>query len=163
MCTASILGCQQAISCLLSQEELERSQRLRTAQQEFEIDDDMIGGQQGNSLLELIKQGKLHKKAPPTKKDDKAAASSRPVSAGPTTEVCCIRPIAFTPCMLHSSSLGTWVYKCGPISDVCCRHSLQLHYASCDHCSHMQCAIDAAIHVGLKLTLRDRVLHDTAD
>ena len=52
----------------------------------------MIGGQQGNSLLELIKQGKLHKKPPPAKKDDKAATSSRPVSAGPTTEVCCIYP-----------------------------------------------------------------------
>lgn len=74
---------------LLFQEELDRSQRLRKAQQEFEIDDDMIGGQQGNSLLELIKQGKLHaKKAPPGKKENKTAASSRPVSAGPTTEVC---------------------------------------------------------------------------
>ncbi|KAL3141103.1 hypothetical protein ABBQ38_003458 [Trebouxia sp. C0009 RCD-2024] len=73
---------------LFGEEELERSQRLRQAQQEFEIDDDMIGGQQGNSLLELIKQGKLHaKKAPPAKKEDKAAANSRPVSAGPTTEV----------------------------------------------------------------------------
>lgn len=50
----------------------------------------MIGGQQGNSLLELIKQGKLQKKAPPAKKEDKAAASSRPVSAAPTTEVVCI-------------------------------------------------------------------------
>jgi len=62
----------------------------------------MIGGQQGNSLLELIKQGKLQKKAP-AKKEEKAAAAaaaataaanaaaaaSRPVSAGPaTSEVC---------------------------------------------------------------------------
>ena len=60
----------------------------------------MIGGQQGNSLLELIKQGKLHKKAPPAKKDDKAATSSRPVSAGPTTEVCCIHLNAAILCML---------------------------------------------------------------
>ena len=80
---------------LQSQEELERSQRLRKAQQEFEIDDDMIGGQQGNSLLELIKQGKLQKNAP-AKKADKAAAaaaaaSSRPAVARPTTiEVCVI-------------------------------------------------------------------------
>lgn len=58
----------------------------------------MIGGQQGNSLLELIKQGKLQKKAP-AKKEEKAAAAaaaavaaanataaaSRPVSAGPAT------------------------------------------------------------------------------
>ena len=77
------------------QEELERSQRLRKAQQEFEIDDDMIGGQQGNSLLELIKQGKLQKKAP-AKKEDQAAASSRPVSAGPPTEVRCLVAHGFT-------------------------------------------------------------------
>lgn len=57
----------------------------------------MIGGQQGNSLLELIKQGKLQKKAPPAKKEDKAAASSRPVSAAPTTEVA-----AFTSYITHS-------------------------------------------------------------
>ncbi len=55
----------------------------------------MIGGQQGNSLLELIKQGKLQKKAP-AKKEEKAAAAaaaaanaaaaaSRPVSAGTAT------------------------------------------------------------------------------
>ena len=57
----------------------------------------MIGGQQGNSLLELIKQGKLQKNAP-AKKADKAAAaaaaaaaSSRPAVARPTTtEVCVI-------------------------------------------------------------------------
>lgn len=84
--------------CCVSQEDLERSQRLRQAQQEFEIDDDMIGGQQGNSLLELIKQGKLQKKAP-AKREERAAAAaaaaaavataaaaaSRPVSAGPAT------------------------------------------------------------------------------
>lgn len=98
MCTsAAVISTERTLQGTL-QEELERSQRLRKAQQEFEIDDDMIGGQQGNSLLELIKQGKLQKKAP-AKKEDKAATSSRPVSAGPTTEVACLPADAFIqPC-----------------------------------------------------------------
>ena len=83
---------------MLLQGELEQSQRLRKAQQEFEIDDDMIGGQQGNSLLELIKQGKLEKSAP-AKRDEKAAAaaSSRPASAATSiaTEVCGARNTCF--------------------------------------------------------------------
>lgn len=69
--------------CWSVQEDHERSQRLRKAQQELEIDDDMIGGQQGNSLLELIKQGKLSKKQP-VRKDDRASGSGRPSSAPPT-------------------------------------------------------------------------------
>jgi hypothetical protein len=90
----------------------------------------MIGGQQGNSLLELIKQGKLQKKAP-AKKEEKAAAAaaaaaaanaaaaaSRPVSAGPaTSEVrnCGNHPPRF-PCAMsmpnpNRSALHTKVHE----------------------------------------------------
>ena len=94
----------------------------------------MIGGQQGNSLLELIKQGKLHaKKPPPAKKEDKAAISSRPVSAGPTTEVCCkdlMRDMYAT----HMQKKGTFV-------------SLHLHHA-CFFCSHYFAGIPSIFALG---------------
>ena len=80
----------------------------------------MIGGQQGNSLLELIKQGKLHKKAPPSKKDDKATIGSRPVSAGPTTEVCCIDLKSASLCMLPLSLLGMLCPSYSSTTEVCC-------------------------------------------
>lgn len=113
----------------------------------------MIGGQQGNSLLELIKQGKLHaKKAPPAKKEDKAAVSSRPVSAGPTTEVCCklIRLNAFYQTMLKSLKVYTArvtsrVQNSGFIQKERVLHCCHTMHVS--HSSHYFCAAGHPIHV----------------
>ena len=52
----------------------------------------MIGGQQGNSLLELIKQGKLQKKAP-AKKEEKAAAAAA-AAAAPNAAAAASRPVS---------------------------------------------------------------------
>ena len=48
--------------------------RLRQAQDDYQIDDETLGGQQANSLLELIKSGSLNRKAPAQNKKAKAAA-----------------------------------------------------------------------------------------
>ena len=51
-----------------------RGTRLRQAQNDYQIDDETLGGQQANSLLELIKSGALKRKAPAQNKKAKAAA-----------------------------------------------------------------------------------------
>ena len=48
--------------------------RLRQAQDDYQIDDETLGGQQANSLLKLIKSGVLKRKAPTQNKKAKVAA-----------------------------------------------------------------------------------------
>ena len=56
--------------------------RLRQAQDDYQIDDETLGGQQANSLLELIKSGALKRKAPAQNKKAKVAAEKALAEAG---------------------------------------------------------------------------------
>ena len=60
--------------------------RLRQAQDDYQIDDETLGGQQANSLLELIKSGALKRKAPAQNKKAKAAADKAVAEAAKARE-----------------------------------------------------------------------------
>ena len=60
--------------------------RLRQAQNDYQVDDETLGGQQANSLLELIKSGALKRKAPPQHKKAKAAADKTVAEAARARE-----------------------------------------------------------------------------
>ena len=64
--------------------------RLHQAQDDYQIDDETLCGQQANSLLELIKSGALKRKAPAQNKKAKAAAEKAVAEAAkaPKQQVC---------------------------------------------------------------------------
>ena len=71
---------------LLLQEDIARGMRLRQAQDDYQINDETLGGQQANSLLELIKSGVLKRKAPAQTKKAKAAADKAVAEAARACE-----------------------------------------------------------------------------
>ena len=63
-----------------------RGMRLRQAQDDYQIDDETLGGQQANSLLELIKSCALKRKAPAENKKAKSAADKAAAEAAKARE-----------------------------------------------------------------------------
>ena len=60
--------------------------RVRQARDDYQIDDETLGGQQANSLLELIKSGALKRKAPAQHEEAKASADKAAAEAAKARE-----------------------------------------------------------------------------